>query len=209
VIEIRPSETALLVIDPQNAFCHPEGTLGKSGVDVTPLTAVVPQIVELMRTCDAREIPVICTQHTNELDDAGRARHRIEPHTAKRATLACQPGTWDAAFVAEVSDALPAGAHVVAKHRWSAFFSTQLDGLLQVLGTRLLIVTGTTTNACIETTVRDAYMRDFDVVIPRECVAGVRQEWHEVALAIWERYVGEVVGVDELRRQLAPARVAM
>jgi ureidoacrylate peracid hydrolase len=208
VIEIRPSETALLVIDPQNAFCHPEGTLGKSGVDVTPLAAVVPRIVDLMGVCDARGIPVICTHHTNHLDDAGRARHRIEPHTSKRATIACQPGTWDAAFVAEVSEALPADAHVVDKHRWSAFFGTSLDGLLQVLGARLLIVTGTTTNACIETTVRDAYMRDFDVVIPRECVAGVRQDWHDVALEVWERYVGEVVGVDELRRQLAPERAA-
>jgi Acetone carboxylase gamma subunit len=41
------------------------------------------------------------------LEDAGRARHRIEPHTAKRARVACQPGTWDAALVAEVRDRPP------------------------------------------------------------------------------------------------------
>lgn len=208
MIELVPAETALLVIDPQNAFCHPDGTLGRSGVDVAPLAAVVPRIVELMRACEAREIPVICTQNTNHLEDAGRARHRIEPHTAKRATVASQPGTWDAELVAEVRDALPDGAHVLEKHRWSAFYATRLDALLQILGTRLLIVTGTTTNACIETTVRDAYMRDFDVVIPRECVAGVRRDWHEAALAVWDHYVGEVVTLDEVLDQVAADRAA-
>jgi ureidoacrylate peracid hydrolase len=117
VIELAPAEAALLVIDPQNAFCHPDGTCGRSGIDVAPLAAVVPRIVELMRACEAGEIPVICTQNTNHLEDAGRARHRIEPHTAKCARVACQPGTWDAELVAEVRDALPDGAHVLEKHR--------------------------------------------------------------------------------------------
>ena len=115
MIELVPGEAALLVIDPQNAFCHPDGTFGRSGVDVAPLAAVVPRVVELMRACEARGIPVICTQNTNHLEDAGRARHRIEPHTAKRARVACQPGTWDAELVAEVRDALPEGAHVLEK----------------------------------------------------------------------------------------------
>jgi ureidoacrylate peracid hydrolase len=202
LIELVPSETALLVVDAQNAFCHPEGTLGQSGVDIAPLRAVVPHIVRLMGACEASDVPVVCTINTNHLDDAGRARHRITPHTAKRVTVSCQPGTWDAELVDEVRAALGPRANVLEKHRFSAFYGTRLEPLLQILGTRLLIVCGTTTNACIDSTVRDAYMRDFDVVVPRECVAGVRQDWHEAALAVWDHFVGQVVALDDILEQL-------
>lgn len=205
VVELMPEETALLVVDPQNAFCHPDGTLGRSGVDVAPLVKVVPNIARLVRLCDARGIPAIYTRHTNHLVDRGRDRHRIAPHTAKRATVACQPGSWDAEFVDELRELVTPGAHVLEKHRWSAFYGTRLDPLLRILGKRLLIVCGTTTNACIDTTVRDAYMRDFDVVVPRECVAGVRPDWNEAALGVWAHYVGEVVALSELTAQLEPA----
>jgi ureidoacrylate peracid hydrolase len=178
--------------------------LGRSGVDVGPLAAVVPSIAQLVRLCEAGGIATIYTRHTNHLVDEGRSRHRITPHTAKRATVACQPGSWDAEFVDEVGALVTAGAHVIEKHRWSAFYGTRLDPLLNILGTRLLIVCGTTTNACIDSTVRDAYMRDFDVVVPRDCVAGVRQDWHDAALAVWAHYAGEVVALSELAAQLAP-----
>jgi ureidoacrylate peracid hydrolase len=204
VVELVPSDTALLVVDPQNAFCHPDGTLGRSGVDVTPLAAVVPNIARLVRLCEAHGIATIYTRHTNHLVDEGRNRHRITPHTAKRATVACQPGTWDAEFVDELGALVTPSSHVIEKHRWSAFYGTRLQPLLGILGTRLLIVCGTTTNACIDSTVRDAYMRDFDVVVPRECVAGVRQDWHEAALAVLAHYAGEVVTLSELAEQLAP-----
>jgi nicotinamidase-related amidase len=82
----------------------------------------------------------------------------------------------------------------------------RLDALLQILGRRLLIVTGTATNTCVETTVRDAYMRDFDVVIPRGCVAGVRGDWHDAALAVWDHYLGEVVALEDVLGQLAADR---
>lgn len=202
MVEVVPEEAALLVVDPQNAFCHPDGTLGRSGVDVAPLAAVVPSIARLVRLCEARGIPAIYTRHTNHLVDKGRDRHRITPHTAKRATVACQPGSWDAEFVEELHPLIAPAAHVLEKHRWSAFYGTRLDPLLRVLGTRLLIICGTTTNACIDTTVRDAYMRDFDVVVPRDCVAGVRQDWHQAAVAVWAHYAAEVVALDELAGQL-------
>jgi ureidoacrylate peracid hydrolase len=204
VVELVPSETALLVIDAQNAFCHPGGTLGRSGVDIAPLAAILPNVARLVRLCEGQGIATIYTRHTNHLVDEGRSRHRIAPHTAKRATVAAQPGSWDAAFVDELDTLVTPSTHVIEKHRWSAFYGTRLDPLLSILGTRLLIVCGATTNACIDTTVRDAYMRDFDVVIARDCVAGVRQDWHEAALAVLAHYAGEIVDLSELAAQLAP-----
>lgn len=206
MVELLPAETALLVIDPQNAFCHPDGTLGVSGVPMEPLVAPIAPIRRLIEACRAAGVVDIWTRHLNHADDPGRLAHRITPHTSKRRKVAAQPGTWDAEFVGELNDLAPAD-RIVTKHRWSAFYATNLEARLRVLGARLVIVCGSTTNACIDTTVRDAYMRDFDVVIPRSCVGGVRGDWHETALAVLAQYAGEVVELEEIEAQLAPATV--
>jgi ureidoacrylate peracid hydrolase len=73
----------------------------------------------------------------------------------------------------------------------------------------MIIVCGTATNTCVEATVRDAYMRDFDVIIAREGVSGVNAAWHETALQVWDRYFGAVLGVDQIAEALGvPAAAA-
>jgi nicotinamidase-related amidase len=59
-----------------------------------------------------------------------------------------------------------------------------------MLGTQTLFITGTTTNACVETTVREAYLRDYDVVAVKDCISGVNAEWEAVAYAVWAQYFG-------------------
>jgi catechol 2,3-dioxygenase-like lactoylglutathione lyase family enzyme len=57
-----------------------------------------------------------------------------------------------------------------------------------MLGTQTLFMTGTTTNACVETTIRDAYLRDYDVVAVTDCISGVNEEWEQAALQVWSQY---------------------
>lgn len=208
MLKVNPSEAALIIVDPQNAFCHPEGTLAQSGVNVSGLIASIPRIVELVRLCRAAGVPDIWTRHYNWAVDKGRQAKRIEHHTAKRKRIASQPGTWDSEFVDEVKPLVTAQSHVIEKYRWSAFYGTQLDVLLRILGTKLVIFCGGTTNACIDTSVRDAYMRDYDVVVVKDCIAGVRDDWHETALAVWSHYVGEVVTLSEFRDMLSQETAA-
>ena len=199
MLKIDPAKSALIVVDPQNAFCHAEGTLGQSGVDVSKLVGAVPNIAELVRRCQSAGIADIWTRHYNFVLDEGRDAKRIQPHTKKRKTIACQPGTWDSEFVDDLESLVTERSQVIEKYRWSAFYGTRLEPLLRILGARLLIVCGSTTNACIEATVRDAYMRDYDLVMVKDCIAGVRQDWHESALEVWSHYVGEVVELSDLQ----------
>lgn len=202
IVELEPRETALIVIDAQNAFCHQDGTLGQSGVDVSPLGEVVPAIARLVGICRAAGIPDIWTRQIHFPEDRAREAHRIKPHTLKRSQIACQPGSWDAEIVDELKPLLPDAEYVIDKHKWGIFYGTRLDPLLRILGSKLLVVCGTTTNACVDTSVREAYMRDYDVVVVRECVAGVKPAWHAMALEVWSHYVGEVVGLEEFEAAL-------
>jgi len=199
------SDTALLVIDAQNAFLHPEGTLGISGVDMAPLTAIIPPLRRVIEACKARGIPDIWSVQHHLPGDRTPALHRIQPHTGKRARLACQPGTWDAEVVAELKSYIDDRSHIIQKHKFSVFYNTRLEVLLRILGRRTLIITGSTTNACVDTTVREAYMRDYDLLIVSDCIAGVRRDWHEAALAVWAQYCGLVVTSDRVLAMLAAA----
>jgi nicotinamidase-related amidase len=77
--------------------------------------------------------------------------------------------------------------YFVLKPKHSGFYSTTLDLLLEYLKVKTLILTGLTGDICILFTANDAYMRDFDLIVPRDCIASVDQQENEHALEYIER----------------------
>jgi ureidoacrylate peracid hydrolase len=73
-----------------------------------------------------------------------------------------------------------------------------------MLGIEMLLISGCNTDFCVETTIRDAYYRDLDVVVVRDCVAGPRKSFHEDTLAKVETYFGAVVSLAELPSLIVP-----
>jgi ureidoacrylate peracid hydrolase len=211
---LDPGRSALLVIDMQNAFCHPEGTLGVSGVDVAPAQATIQPIRRLVEGARAAGVPVLWSQQVHFAGDAGRARKRLPSHTQKRARVSALAGTWDMQIVDELHDLAAAEPHLVfSKHRFGCFYDTRLDAALRMLGSEALLVCGATANACVETTLREAYLRDYDVVAVTDCIAAVRPEWEPTAHAVWRQYLGVLARSEEvlawLERARAPRAVAL
>jgi nicotinamidase-related amidase/catechol 2,3-dioxygenase-like lactoylglutathione lyase family enzyme len=181
--------SALLVIDMQNAFVHEKGTLGISGVDTRRLAAIVPALKALIERCQKAGMPVVWTVQQHFQLDAARARKKLAPHTARRKQISALAGSWDEEIIDELKDLAAVNpSFVVRKHRFGAFHATRLEQLLRMLGTETLFVTGTTTNACVETTIREAYLRDYDIVAVTDCISGVNDEWEQTALKVWNQY---------------------
>jgi ureidoacrylate peracid hydrolase len=201
-----PEETALLVVDMQNAFCHPEGTLGISGVDVRPAQATIEPVRRLVEACGAAGLPVVWTQQEHFAADARRARKRLAAHTAKRKRVSALSGTWDMAIVDGLSELADDPSLVIRKHRFGSFYETRLEQVLRMLGVEALLVCGTTANACVETTLREAYLRDYDVVAVTDAIAAVRPEWEPTAHAVWAQYLGILATSDEVIGWLEAAR---
>lgn len=194
---LSSDRAALLVIDPQNAFCHSDGTLGLSGVNVEPAQAAVGRIAELVRAFKAAGRPVLWTEQIHLESDASRSLKQLPSHTDKRARVSALAGTWDAAFVDEIAELADDPTMVITKHRFGAFYETRLHSLLQTLGVRALFVVGVTANACVETTIREAYMRDYDVVAVTDAIASVRPNWSATTDEVWSHYFGVLSTVDE------------
>jgi ureidoacrylate peracid hydrolase len=197
---LDPRTSALLVIDLQNAFIHDKGTLGISGVDTKRLSAIVPTLAELIPRCQAAGIPVIWTVQEHFALDASRARKKLAGHTSRRKQVSALAGSWDEEIVEELKPLAAVNpAYVIRKHRFGAFYETRLEMMLKMLGTRTLFVAGTTTNACVETSIREAYLRDYDVVALDDCISGVNGEWEATAKKVWKQYFCEISDSKEMR----------
>jgi len=187
----------------QNGYCHEEGGLGRAGVDVRPQKNVIPRVKELVRLARLRGISVLWSRQQHYPEDATRKAHRIPSHLDKRGIFPCLRETWDEEFVDELKTEVRAEDHVFIKHRSSCFFDTNLDTKLRMLGIRSLIISGVSTNYCVESTIRDAYARDYDLYVVEDCVAGSFPDLHEATLKNVRLYFGRVVTVAELEGLLS------
>jgi ureidoacrylate peracid hydrolase len=195
---VDPRCTALLVIDMQNGFCHPESRMEKSGVGVKHQQAIVPNVLRLVELAREWEMPILWSQQVHFPEDVTRRRRRIPSHQSKQRWTPCVRGTWEVDFIDEVKPSIRPEDLIVEKHRASMFFETTLDTKLRMLGIEQVIVSGTTTAFCVETTIRDAYYRDFDVIAVRDCIADPRPAFHEDTMRKVETFFGAVVTLDEL-----------
>ena len=190
-------KAALIVVDLQNGFCHPDGTLGQSGLDTDRLGSIIAPLRRAIERCRDVGIPVIWTLQEHFERDAKRERKRLQPHTAKRKGTVALAGSWDAAIVDELADLADNPSFIVRKHRFGGFHETRMQMLLDMLGVEAVFVAGLTTNACVETTIREAYLRDYDVVGIEDCIAGVRPAWEAIALDVWRQYFGITTSLAE------------
>jgi len=193
---IDRKDTALLVVDIQNGFCHKDSAMARAGIDTTRQQAVVPNIVRIVRLCRAAGLRILASRQVHFQNDVTRRIHKIPSHMDKRNYFPCLRDTWDAELVSEFQAELRPEDHVFEKHRPSCFFDTTLDTKMRMLGIQMLIVTGVATNYCVESTIRDAYFRDYDIIVPADCVASTFPDLQAATLKNVEIYFGRVTSCD-------------
>ena len=203
---LDPKEVGLLVVDMQNGFCHPDGARAKAfGVDAIAMPrAIIPNVVDMMRMCRSAGVRITLTRQVHYPDDQARKRRRIPSHLDRRGVKLelCWRGTWDSELIDEIKAEVRPEDDVIIKHRASAFYNTPLEAELRIKGIQVLIVTGTTTSFCIDSTIRDAYMRDYDVLVPSDCVSDTDQAAHDAVLACVDRFHGVVTTTADIAKAL-------
>jgi ureidoacrylate peracid hydrolase len=207
-LKIEPAETGLIVIDIQNAFVSPEGVQARAGFDMSAYPPIIGKIGELVEACHARGMHVFWSRQIHHADDVTRQRKRLPSHLEKLKMIPGLRGTWDAEVLDELQPLIAEGDEVFEKHRASCFYSTTLEAKLRMYGITGLIVTGVTTNYCVEHTIRDAYARDFDLYVVDDACASPWPELHDATLRNTEIFFGSVVSTADVVAALAPASVA-
>jgi len=204
-----PRHTALVVIDMQNDFIAKDGLIAREGRDVSQAEAMAQELPKLLKTAREAGVFVVFVRNVYTTDNnfylsdvwlEQAARKRNGGYTR---IPVCGENSWSGDFYGDVRP-LP-GEPIVTKHRYSAFYNTDLDTILRANGIRTVVLTGVVTNVCVETSAREAFVRDYYVAVVKDGTAAYSQADHDMTLSNIDRFFGEVTSIAELQT-LWPAR---
>ena len=187
---VDPAHTALVVVDMQRDFCAPGWALDRLGVDISMYPPLIPRLAGLIEGARAAAVRVIFLQMTvlpgRASDSPAQLRFNLRLHLASHGAVEPMSYTLDGSEGQEmiVELAPQPGDLVVKKYRSSGFWATNLDLLLRSNGIKSVVMTGCTTEGCVESTARDALFNDYYVVIAEDCVASDDRAQHDASLLL-------------------------
>jgi nicotinamidase-related amidase len=186
--EFTPDDTALVVVDMQNGFCKPDGTLYAPGSE-----EVVDPGASLVDRAHDAGVRVVFTRDVHPPEQFDGAHYYDEFEQWGEHVI---EGSWEAELVEEF--AVGENDHVVEKHTYDAFFGTELDGWLSARGIDDLVICGTLANVCVLHTAGSAGLRDYRPVLVEDCIGAIEADHREYALDHADWLFGEVVESDDV-----------
>jgi len=180
-LRVDLAKAALLVIDMQNDFCHPDGWLAHIGVDVSPARSPVGPLQNLIPALRQVQVPIFWINWGNRpdlLNISASLRHVYNPSGTgvgladplpQNGAKVLTAGSWAAAVVDELEQQ-PEDIRV-DKYRMSGFWDTPLDSILRNLGRTTLFFAGVNADQCVLVTLQDANFLGYDCILLQDCTA--------------------------------------
>ncbi|MGB7295209.1 MAG: isochorismatase family protein [Candidatus Aminicenantales bacterium] len=168
-MRLNPGKSVLLVIDMQRFFLDPDSPTFTCGGP-----AIIPGLKRLIGAFREAGRPVIFTRHVHHPRDLDAG---IMGWWWKGKCLEGSPESEIHPELTPLED-----EKVVLKHRYSAFYNTDLETVLRCLKAEDIVISGIMTNLCCESTARDAYFRDHRVFVPADGTGTVNEEMHLASL---------------------------
>jgi ureidoacrylate peracid hydrolase len=206
--QVHPDHTALVVVDVQNDFVHPDGWCARQAMpgylDQGGIPAALDRVVDLLEAARARDLVTVLLRNIgDERYQSGPTRavyRRLQGEGRPTCTL---EGTWGADLHDRVQPVERTREFVVDKHRYSGFAGTRLDLLLRSHDIRTIVVCGFATSGCVESTVRDAFFADYYVVLAEDACADYAPERHRASLTKVDLSFGRIVPTDAVLAEWA------
>ncbi len=185
---LEPKKSAVLIIDMQNDFCHPEGAFAKSGSNLVNIHRMVPILKRFVDSARSLRVGII---HVRSFHDE---KYLPPPMLARNRQLGrergiCPEGGWGSEFYQIIPGE---NEMVLTKHTYSAFIGTDLQQRLVAQSIETVMVTGVLTNVCCESTLRHGFMLGFYTVLVEDCCASVDQLAHLATVENARKYFGWV-----------------
>jgi ureidoacrylate peracid hydrolase len=214
-LAIDPRETAVIAVDMQNDFGAEGGMFASKGLPIDAARATIEPTARVLDAARGAGMTVVYLkmEFKRDLSNLGGpdAPNR-ERHLGFGVGVGdfLIEGTWNTDIVPELTP--QPGDVLVSKRRYSGFFETELDDVLQERGIKNLVFVGWTTSVCVESTLRDAFFRDYRCVVLSDCTAEVVgsnlvRTNHEASLLVIEGLFGWVADSESLVQALSQASV--
>jgi nicotinamidase-related amidase len=187
-MEFDSTDSALVVVDMQNGFCKPDGSLYAPGSE-----AAVDPVASLVDRAHDAGARVVFTRDVHPPGQFDGAHYYDEFEQWGEHVL---EGSWGAQLVDELE--VREGDHVVEKHTYDAFHETELDGWLAARGIDDLVICGTLANVCVLHTAGSAGLRDYRPVLVEDCIGAIEADHREYALDHADWLFGEVTRSEDV-----------
>ena len=208
-IAISVSQTAVIVIDMQNAYASPGGYLDLAGFDISGAAKVIENIKGVLDAARGAGVPVIYFQNGWDPDyvEAGGPGSPNYHKSNALKTMRERPelqgqllarGAWDYELVDDLKPHI--GDILLHKTRYSGFFNSQLDSTLRSRGIRNLVFVGIATNVCVESTLRDGFFLEYFGVVLEDATHQAGPEFlQQASLYNVEKFFGWVSSVADFK----------
>lgn len=177
-MEYNPEHTAVVVVDMQNSFCHPDGALYAPASE--------DAIEGVNEVIDKVSGTVWYTQDT----------HRHGADEFEQWGEHCIEGSWGQEIHDDVTIMYP--SHVQTKSTYDAFHDTGFHRRLQDFGVDTLIICGTLVNVCVQETASSAALHDYNVAVVEDAVGYLNEEQRDAALDHIDFLIGDIISTEDL-----------
>ncbi len=181
---MEPAKTALLTIDLQNDFLHPEGAYGRAGHGADAISALPGRIGPVRDALRRKGGVYVSAQFT--LVPGPDDEPLIAPHLRELRPFLGKGDFAPGAFGHALVDELAPADYTIEKVAYSAFYQTRLEYVLRAIGAETLIIGGIVTNGGVASTVRDAHLRNIETVLLSDGCAAFDNAVHEATLVSLE-----------------------
>lgn len=191
------SHNVVIVVDMQNDFCHEDGAYHRNDpqtFQVGGIKQMIPRLQFFLSEMRKKEVPIVFCKYLidDEARDAGiyvKARPFILKEGLRR-------NSWGG----EIVDGLKSKKNdfIIEKSRFTAFYNTNMEIVLKSLKAETLFFTGVATNVCVESSIRDAFFRDYQCVLVEDCCKAWNEEFHLATIRNVIHGFGMVMTSDEV-----------
>lgn len=193
-----PTHSALIIIDPQHDFCSERGAMAQRfGLDMKEIKEAVPRLNTFIEKCRDAGVLIVWVREIFS-DDRMHPNQKALWGSGKDIWLIREDGNGIDWYEGMIKP--KAGELVVTKWQYDAFEDTDLHLLLQGRGIKTLLMTGFTTNVCVETTARHGYIKGYHIVLISDCTAAPTHAEYESGIFNIKTYFGQVATGAELAR---------
>ena len=193
-----PAHAALIIIDPQHDFCSERGAMAQRfGFDMKEIQAAVPRLNDFIETCRKAGVLVVWVREIFS-DNKMRPNQKALWGGGDDIWLIREGGRgidWYDGMIEPKPD-----EPVITKWQYDAFEDTDLQLLLQSRGIKTLLMTGFTTNVCVETTARHGYIKGYYVVLVSDCTGAPTHAEYESGVFNIKTYFGQVATSSDLEK---------
>ena len=206
-LSLRPSETAVIVVDMQNSYASEGGYVDLAGFDVSASAKVIAKVAQVLDAAREAGVTVVYFQNgwdAGYVEAGGPGSPNFHKSNALK-TMRARPeldgtllakGGWDYDIVKELKP--KPGDILIPKTRYSGFFNTNVDSVLRARGVRTLVFVGVATNVCVESSLRDAFHLEYFGVVLEDAVNHLGPDFiREASLYNVEKFFGWVSTVAD------------